>query len=80
MGVEPKARLPFFLEYDMQPFQQRVVDEMNELAAKDDKLKAFFSTTVFAGLPADEQARLRRQQLHMAGYLNVLRERIAAFS
>jgi hypothetical protein len=63
----------------MQPHQQRVVDEKTELDERLMKLIAFFDNPIFAGLPADEQDRLKRQKEHMAGYSDVLGERIADF-
>lgn len=63
----------------MQPHQQRVVDEKNELNEKLDKLKAFFENPIFKGLSADEQGRLARQFDVMAEYSSILSQRIAAF-
>lgn len=64
----------------MQPYQQRVVTEMEELAEKLTKLNAFFGTAFFAGLDAAEQDRMQRQKMAMADYLIILQERIKAFS
>lgn len=68
-----------FLEFDMQPHQQRVVDEKAELDAKREKLGAFKNTDLFAGLPWQEQERLNTQAHIMTMYSAVLGERIAAF-
>ncbi len=64
---------------ELQPHQQRVVDEKQELDAKREKLGAFKSTELFAGLPWQEQERLNTQSHIMTMYSAVLGERIAAF-
>lgn len=68
----------------MQPFQQRVVDECNELNDKIAKLVTFIENkganpSVFSTLPEDEQFRLRVQLSAMTIYANVLAERINNF-
>ncbi len=63
----------------MQDFQQRVVDEKNELDAKREKLGAFKNTNFFARLPWQEQERLNTQGHVMTMYSAVLGARIAAF-
>ena len=64
---------------ELQPHQQRVVDEKAELDAKLAKLDAFGRTEMFASLPPDEQGRLNRQHSIMEQYSAVLGERIRAF-
>ena len=64
---------------ELQPHQQRVVTEKEELAEKLVKLLSFFQTPIFAGLSEAEQSRLRNQARFMDGYAAVLEERIAAF-
>lgn len=64
---------------NLQPHQQRVVDEKTDLDAKMDKLTAFIDTPIFASLAEAEQERLVRQLHHMGNYTAVLGERIAAF-
>ena len=64
---------------ELQPHQQRVVDEKAELDEKLAKLKAFFDTDLFKSLDEDEQERMWRQADHMGDYSSVLGERIAAF-
>lgn len=64
----------------MQPHQQRVVDEVNELSDKHDKLIAFIeSNQTFQGLESQEQTLLRAQVGAMRAYLEILNLRIAAF-
>jgi hypothetical protein len=65
---------------DMQPHQQRMVDEKCQLDARRAKLMPFFDTPTFAGLDPAEQARLNTQALAMATYSHILTERIAAFT
>jgi hypothetical protein len=64
---------------ELQPHQQRVVDEKRELDEKLTKLGAFGRTELFKTLPEDEQGRLNRQHSLMEQYSAVLGERIAAF-
>jgi hypothetical protein len=68
----------------MEPYQQRVVDERNELEKKTVALHKFIAdvpaSPIFAQLPGEEKSRLRRQYSAMAEYLEVLGERIAAFT
>lgn len=63
----------------MQPHQQRVVDEKDQLADRLGKLLVFIQGPVFSTLPEVEQTRLHCQVLFMDGYLKVLEQRIAAF-
>ena len=58
------------------PHQQRVVDEKRELDERREKLKAFYSTTLFHGLPDSEQSLLLRQGVAMRAYSEILAERI----
>lgn len=60
-------------------YQQRVIDEYNELLQRTVNLGIFFDSPVFQKLPQDEQARLSRQWRHMQEYGLVLFERIEAF-
>ncbi len=65
---------------DLQPHEQRVVDEKAQLDERLGKLFAFFQTEKFTGLSEAERSRLRNQARFMDGYAAVLEERIAAFS
>lgn len=72
---------PLFPGYgDMQPHQQRVIDEKCELSARLSKLTPFFDTPIFAALPEEEKQRLERQEEAMKAYSDILTERIAAFT
>ena len=62
------------------PHQQRVVDERAELADRLARLHDFLRTPAFSALAVAERLRLRNQAHFMTGYLDVLAERIAAFS
>lgn len=64
---------------DLQPYQQRVVTERDELNEKIVKLESFFSTLKFQELSADEQGRLALQSVFMRRYYEVLDARIQAF-
>jgi len=62
------------------PHQQRVIDEKAARDGEVSRLAAFIdSNPVFPQLPADEQARLRRQLDVMRELSVILGERIAAF-
>lgn len=63
----------------MQPHQQRVVDEKDELEEKLTKLNSFIGGTIYDSLSADERNRLSRQAVIMKDYLDILNERINAF-
>jgi hypothetical protein len=63
----------------MQAYQQRVIEEKQELDAKLEKLNQFIASPQFLVVEVDEQKRLQRQQTFMKAYSNVLSERIEAF-
>jgi hypothetical protein len=63
----------------MQPYQQRVIEEREQLSVKYNALDTFVNGQVFLNLPGDEQDRLLRQRKIMGEYLEILDERIAAF-
>ena len=63
----------------LQPHQQRVVDEKNELSERLSKLLSFFQDPIFQTLSEAERSRQRNQARFMDGYAAVLEERIAAF-
>ena len=64
----------------MLDFQQRVIEELDQVAERTPKLRAFLGTDLFCSLPVAEQVRLKLQLYFMQGYQEVLEERIAAFS
>jgi len=65
----------------MKDFQQRVIDELNELEEKANSLNEFIAySDLFLGLDSKEQERLRLQLDIMWQYVEILRERIAAFN
>lgn len=64
----------------MQPHQQRVVEEKNELDEKLSKLSAFIDNSeLFFKLSEEDQDLLGRQEDIMKKYSQVLRERIQLF-
>ena len=63
----------------MEPHQQRVIDERNELDDKIDKLARFMKSEMLVSLPVDEQDRLDKQLKIMWEYSSILQERMAAF-
>lgn len=60
--------------------QQLVVNERDELSPKVQRLKVFVQSPAFAALDKAERERQTRQVWVMGLYLNVLNERIAAFT
>lgn len=64
----------------LQPFQQRVVDEKNELDEKARSLSIFIGlSSTFEELDPAEQERLKEQNDIMWQYSEILGKRIAAF-
>jgi hypothetical protein len=65
----------------MQPHQERVVAESNELRDRLLKLTSFISKgEVFDTLPEEDKSLLREQRNLMDEYLDVLRRRIERFT
>ena len=65
---------------NLQPHQQRVVNERDDLQDRIEKLVAFIDASpIFRTVGEEEQVRLLHQQDYMGNYLNVLNLRIAAF-
>jgi hypothetical protein len=64
---------------ELQPHQQRVVVEKEEVSTRLSALYTFFQGPVFPTLSEAERSRLRNQARFMDGYAAVLEERIAAF-
>ena len=63
----------------MQPYQERVVEEAEQLLDKIEKLQKFIPTDTFSLLPKDEKERLHAQVAVMIDYHNILCERIKFF-
>ena len=65
----------------MEPYQERVVKEREELNIKIGKLSDFIADPQFSTLvDVDEQERLKWQFICMSLYSTILHERIAAFA
>ncbi|AJW28999.1 hypothetical protein Z042_26280 [Chania multitudinisentens RB-25] len=64
----------------MQPHQQRVVDERNELEDRLYRLSSFIAGTVFPRLPEQDRQLLEAQQHTMSAYVEVLTQRIELFT
>ena len=64
----------------MDKYQERVVNEKNELDIKLNSLQAFIAGILFETLDEAEQRRLKQQELIMGLYSDVLNERIEAFT
>jgi hypothetical protein len=63
----------------MQPHQQRVVDEKQELDDKITKLMAFIGGDIFKSLERRDQELLSQQLGHMRSYSETLSLRIERF-
>jgi len=63
----------------LEPHQQRVVNEHDDLSTKVVKLTSFLESEHIAKVAHDEVVRLKVQLAHMKSYLGVLSERIANF-
>ena len=65
----------------MQPHQQRVISERDELSDKVSKLTSFIdpSNKIYASLDKQDQHLLEDQLIHMCDYLEVLEKRILRF-
>lgn len=64
----------------MQPHQQRVIEEKEELDIKIEKLTSFFETKLFHEIDILEQNRLKTQLHHMGEYSKILSDRINNFN
>lgn len=64
---------------DLLPYQQRVIDERDELAARLGKLEAYLMGAAFTLLPPEDQALLHIQAALMKTYCETLEKRIARF-
>jgi len=77
---------PLCAEFDagtgenLQPWQQRIIAEKDELDAKVKKLVAFLRSDAFTVINSAERERLQEQVMLMLAYSHTLGERIAAFS
>lgn len=61
------------------PHQQRVVEELEDLSGKSQKLSVFITGDIFAGLPEDEKKDLVEQLETMEKYADILERRIDRF-
>ena len=63
----------------MEAYQQRVVDEKNELDYKREALHDFLHTDTYAGLSNGERGELQAQYIVMGNYSDILQTRIERF-
>lgn len=64
---------------ELQPYQQRVVDEMNELKEKASRLESFITGDTFLTLDKVDQGLLIAQHDVMGAYLRILGLRVLRF-
>lgn len=74
-----QKRLDLQINPRLQPHQQRVVEERDELETRRTKLAAFINGAVFATVSPDERGRLEKQFHFMTQLSAVLADRINAF-
>lgn len=65
---------------DLQPHQQRVIDEYAELTTRLGKLVTFIKSDMAKSLPATEYILLVKQCCAMEMYEGILAERISGFT
>lgn len=65
---------------ELQPHEQRVVDECKELIDKAYKLSIFISGEMFMSLSDNEKTLMRAQLDVMLKYVDILEERIELFN
>lgn len=65
---------------DLPPYQQRVIDEKNELDEKLSALRQFLESDKFAQVDPEEQRRMQDQAKYMQQYSDVLWLRIDNFA
>lgn len=63
----------------MEDWQQRVIEEAEQLEGKIHKLQNFIQMRAFEGLPEEEQNLLQNQLRHMIAYRHTLAYRIDGF-
>lgn len=73
------AELKNKLVESLEPHQQRIVTESDELSERLNKLNAFLMAEKFKELPAIEQQLLKRQQQAMVEYSMALFARVSLF-
>ena len=61
------------------PYQQRVVDEADDLSDRLEKINTFIGGDLFKSLPIHEQHNLVTQAYVMGNYLQILKDRISSF-
>lgn len=64
----------------LEPFQERVLAERQELDERRYKLNVFILSQVFASLDSHDRSLLREQALAMTAYSEALAARIERFS
>ena len=65
---------------DLQPYQQRVIEELNELWDRLVKLEMFLDSPEFVRVSDAEQSLLREQATHMINYHRTLLKRVDAWA
>lgn len=64
---------------ELQPYQQKVIDELEELNKKRKSLEHFCQRNVFQALPDMDKKLLVWQHTHMTRYADILERRIKRF-
>lgn len=62
-----------------EPWQERVLDEREELSVKVDRLMAFMQSDAIKSIPREDALLRMEQSYAMRKYLDILNQRIARF-
>jgi hypothetical protein len=73
------SKLPYTKKELLPTYQQRVIDEYEELFNKNNTLGNFIQSEMFKSINTQEQERLKKQNIIMIAYLNILYTRILNF-
>ena len=79
---QPKTVMGGLIATTLQPHQQRVVAELDQLRERLQKLGKFITDnpSVFLALPLEEQDLLHQQNAAMTAYHDILVQRVAGFA
>ena len=64
---------------ELQGWQERLIEERNEIDQRGEKLFQFIESERFTKLPHFDQIALCMQLAHMQGYMEIVTRRIDAF-
>jgi hypothetical protein len=80
MAKEVELELNLEKPENVQAYQERVFDELNDLVVRYNALVTFIAGEIFSTVPSNERARLTLQSTIMRSYILVLKQRISNFN